>query len=64
MVIETLREQYARLGELDERISQIERRLRQWQREDSATPAHCGDPRRGAAECDRGGGDDGRCEGL
>jgi len=37
IVIETLREQYARLGELDEQISQIERRLRQWQREDSAT---------------------------
>jgi transposase len=37
MVIETLREQYARLGELDERISQIEQRLRQWQREDAAT---------------------------
>ncbi len=37
MVIETLREQYARLSELDGQISQIERRLRQWQREDSAT---------------------------
>ena len=37
IVIETLREQYARLGELDEQISQIERRLRQWQREDLAT---------------------------
>jgi transposase len=37
IVIETLREQYARLSELDEQISQIERRLRQWQREDSAT---------------------------
>src|SRR5271167_1968495 len=37
MVIETLREQYAHLGELDEQIDQIERRLRQWQREDSAT---------------------------
>jgi transposase len=37
MVIETLREQYARLGELDEQISQIERRLGQWQRRDSAT---------------------------
>ena len=36
MVIETLREQYARLGELDERINQIERRLRQWQGEDLA----------------------------
>jgi transposase len=37
IVIETLREQYARLGELDTQINQIERRLRQWQREDSAT---------------------------
>jgi len=37
IVIETLREQYARLGELDEQISQIEGRLRQWQREDPAT---------------------------
>jgi transposase len=37
IVIDTLREQYARLGELDGEISQIERRLRQWQREDSAT---------------------------
>jgi transposase len=37
MVIETLREQYARLSELDEQIGQIERRLRHWQREDSAT---------------------------
>jgi transposase len=36
IVIETLREQYARLSELDEQISQIERRLRQWQREDCA----------------------------
>jgi transposase len=37
MVIDTLREQYARLGELDEQIRQIEQRLRYWQREDSAT---------------------------
>jgi transposase len=37
IVIETLREQYARLGELDEQVGQIERRLRQWQREDCAT---------------------------
>jgi transposase len=36
MVIETLREQYARLGELDEQIGQIERRLCRWQRGDSA----------------------------
>jgi transposase len=37
IVIDTLREQYARLGELDEQIGQIERRLRQWQSQDSAT---------------------------
>jgi transposase len=37
IVIETLREQYARLGELDEQIGRIEQRLRRWQREDSAT---------------------------
>jgi transposase len=37
MVIDTLREQYTRLGELDERIGQIEQRLRQWQREDPAS---------------------------
>src|SRR5580700_11784389 len=37
IVIETLREQYARLSELDEQIGQIERRLRQWQSQDLAT---------------------------
>jgi transposase len=37
IVIETLREQYARLSQLDEQIGQIERRLRQWQSQDSAT---------------------------
>jgi transposase len=37
IVTETLREQYARLGALDAQISQIERRLRQWQHQDSAS---------------------------
>jgi len=37
IVIETLREQYARLGDMDEQISQIERRLRQWQSQDLAS---------------------------
>jgi transposase len=38
IVIETLREQFARLiSALDEQISQIERRLRQWQTQDAAT---------------------------
>jgi len=37
IVIDTLREQYARLSELDVQVSQIEQRLRQWQREDCAT---------------------------
>lgn len=36
MVIETLSEQHPRLGEFDERIGKIERRLRQWQTQDSA----------------------------
>jgi transposase len=37
IVIDALRERYARLGELDGQISQIERRLRQWQAQDSAS---------------------------
>jgi transposase len=37
IVIDTLREQYARLGQLDEQIGEIERRLRHWQRQDPAT---------------------------
>jgi transposase len=37
IVIESLREQYARFSQLDGQISRIERRLRQWQREDCAT---------------------------
>jgi len=37
MLIETLREQFARILVLDEQIKQIEERLRQWHREDSAT---------------------------
>jgi len=37
MVIETLREQYARVGELDEQVQRIERRLQQWHRQDEAS---------------------------
>jgi transposase len=37
VLIETLREQYARLGELDGQIGGIERRLQQWHREDAAS---------------------------
>ena len=36
MLIESLREQYARLAQLDEQIAQIERRLQLWLREDAA----------------------------
>jgi len=39
MLIESLREQYARLAQLDEQIAQIERRLRQWLREEVAVQA-------------------------
>jgi transposase len=37
MLIDTLREQYARVNGLDEQIEQIERRLRQWQRTDASS---------------------------
>jgi transposase len=37
VLIDTLREQFARLGELDAQILQIEQRLRQWHREDAAS---------------------------
>jgi transposase len=37
MVIETLREQYARVGELDEQVQRIERRLQHWHRQDEAS---------------------------
>ena len=36
MLIESLREQYARLTQLDEQIALIERRLQQWLREDAS----------------------------
>jgi transposase len=44
IVIETLREQYARLGGLDEQIDQIEQRLRRWLRDDSAAQRLAGIP--------------------
>jgi transposase len=35
VLVDTLREQYARLGELDQQILDIERRLRQWHQQDA-----------------------------
>jgi len=37
VVIDTLREQYARLGQLDQQVQSIERRLRQWHSEEPAS---------------------------
>lgn len=37
VVIDTLREQYARLNQLDEQVREIERRLRQWHRQEEAS---------------------------
>jgi transposase len=37
VVIDTLREQYARLGQIDEQVQEIERRLRQWLSQDEAS---------------------------
>jgi len=39
MLIESLREQYGRLAQLDEQIAQIERRLQQWMRGDANAQA-------------------------
>lgn len=36
VLIETLREQYARIGKLDEEVAQIERRLQEWHKQDAA----------------------------
>ena len=36
MVIDTLREQWARIGQLDEQIGEIEKRLKAWFKEDAA----------------------------
>lgn len=37
VVIDTLREQYARIGQLDEQVQQIEQRLQHWHRENEAS---------------------------
>jgi transposase len=37
VVIDSLREQYARVGQLDEQVQEIERRLRQWHSQDDAS---------------------------
>lgn len=37
VVIDTLREQYARIGQLDEQVQQIERRLQHWHSQDEAS---------------------------
>jgi transposase len=37
MVIDTLREQYDRIGKIDEQVAEIERRLKVWHKEDQAS---------------------------
>ena len=37
VVIDTLREQWARIGQLDEQVGEIERRLKQWHKDDTAS---------------------------
>ncbi len=37
MLLDTLREQWARVGQLDEQVAEIERRLRAWHKEDKAS---------------------------
>ena len=40
VVIDTLREQYARIGELDEQVQQIEQRLQHWHRQQGSFACH------------------------
>jgi transposase len=39
VLLDSLREQWARIGQLDERIGVIERRMRKWKKEDAAVQA-------------------------
>ena len=60
MVVETLREQWARVIRLDEEIGEMERRLALWHRNNAASRRIAAIPGRRGAERDRGGGRDGR----
>jgi transposase len=64
MVIETLREQYARVGELDEQVQRIERRLQQWHRQDEASRRLAEIPGVGVLGRDGRARHDRRCEGV
>jgi transposase len=41
VLIDTLREQWSRIAELDEQIARIERRMREWRKDDPAVKAIC-----------------------
>ena len=64
MVIDTLREQWARVGQLDEEIGEIERRNRAVAPRQCRLQAHCRDPRRRRADRDGRRGRDGRSRGV
>ena len=60
MVIETLREQWARVAEPDKEVGAIERRINLWHRSNAASRQIAEIPGVGGAECDGRGGRDGR----
>ena len=60
IVIETLREQWARVTELDVEIDRIERRIAMWHRGERCQPANCRDPGGRDADGDRRSCHDGR----
>ena len=60
MVVETLREQWARVAALDAEVDVIEQRLEAWHRDSPASQRVAAIPGVGVAERDRRGGHDGR----
>jgi transposase len=63
-LVDTLREQWSRLGELDVQIAEIERRLSAWMKDDNACRKLVEIPGVGLLDGDGGRFDDGRCEGF
>jgi hypothetical protein len=63
-LIDTLREQFARLGQLDAQILDIERRLQWSHKRGYNLPTACGDPGCRIADGYRSDRHDGRCEGI
>lgn len=64
MVIDTLREQWARIGKMDEEIATIEQRIKLWLKQDEACKRDCRDSRCRTADRHGSGRHHGRCQGI